>query len=477
MERMECPISQIVPMLLHHTKSTESILIGPIVVQLLKCIQAIHQCGNVVRDVKTENFMLAPGEGTNSRSFEENLASRVRLIDLAITTQFTSLYTSETNAAGFNGTPLYASLRVHGGKKCSYRDDLEALGYVVAELLIQLSSGDASKQLPWSEGHSDEEIASKKRALVENPDSIFYHELGNSKTAASFSEFLTTVRSYTFKQQPNYEELEEILRKLSVPRPTSPKASRVTLKVASNNNSPRRTSARQARNDGVTKRGRTSQTVGTQTDENKPSASKVGRWGDGSMNVKSNVEESGEAIEMDWELLNENDEPFTDKKPRARACREPTHRKERVIINERTSRRQKTITHEEVITIDDDDNEEEMPNESGRLQRRGVKVCVVLGPHKGECFELEVGATETYVIGSNPSSRVGTTLALAKDKTLDPTHVRLDLSVKRRMKPSVSVTDKSKGKTYVNASAVTSTKAFMNDTIKIGSTTLKVQAL
>ena len=106
---------------------------------------------------------------------ENKLSSRIRLIDLAIATQCTPTY-FETDEASLVGTPLYASLNVHSGKKAGFRDDLESLGYVIAELLIQLTSGDSSKQLPWNNGKSDDEIWSIKKTLVENKNSTFYRQ-------------------------------------------------------------------------------------------------------------------------------------------------------------------------------------------------------------------------------------------------------------------------------------------------------------
>ena len=96
--------------------------------------------------------------------------------------------------------------------------------------------------------------------------------------------------------------------------------------------------------------------------------------------------------------------------------------------------------------------------------------------HDGESYDIEAGVNETVIIGSKPSSKVGEILALKKDKLLQATHVRLDLSINRTL-TTLKVTDKSKGKTFVNRHEVKSTKAFINDTIKIGDTSFKVQAL
>ncbi|OEU16448.1 hypothetical protein FRACYDRAFT_162281, partial [Fragilariopsis cylindrus CCMP1102] len=220
MEKMDNTISAVVPLLLQKKSSSKTINFGPIAVALLACIRACHEAKNIFRDVKSDNFMLTIDAAAaiakakaGSTILENEVASRIRLIDLAIATQWTPMY-CETDEADFNGTPLYASLNVHSGKKASFRDDLEALGYVLAELIIQLNSGDPSKKLPWSHGKSDGDIGSIKKLLVEDKSSDFYAQLGNASRL--FSKYLDIIRGYSFKEVPDYDELTEILSKITL---------------------------------------------------------------------------------------------------------------------------------------------------------------------------------------------------------------------------------------------------------------------
>jgi pSer/pThr/pTyr-binding forkhead associated (FHA) protein len=116
-----------------------------------------------------------------------------------------------------------------------------------------------------------------------------------------------------------------------------------------------------------------------------------------------------------------------------------------------------------------------------RLKRRGVRLQVVEGPHAGESFELESGEVETFVLGSKPSSSSkGDPLALRNDRSIDASHVRLELVTSKKL-TLVAVTDlKSKGGTVVNRDVLgkgKSTRAFMKDKIKIGNTVIEVQTL
>jgi hypothetical protein len=175
---------------------------------------------------------------------------------------------------------------------------------------------------------------------------------------------------------------------------------------------------------------------------------------------------------MDWEYTgDENEEPQHDRKPRARDL---VPQGERVVVNERTSRkRQNKRSTPEVVIIDEKEDEEPKKSNSKSLKRRGVRLMVVEGPHKGESVVLEVGDTETLMIGSKPSSKIGSTLALKKDKAIESNHVQLTLNVGKFT--AVLLTDKSKGKTYKNFDVVkTSTKAFLNDTIRIGNSGISI---
>ena len=476
MERMDSTISSAVPLLLSNKSSSKTINIGDLASKLLQCVQGVHETKNIIRDVKTENFMLTLTAGTTGSTLEKKLASRIRLIDLAMAAQWTTMYRETDNGDSLIGTPLYASLNVHYGKKTSFRDDLESLGYVIAEILIQLYAGDPSKQLPWSKGKSDEDIASMKRAFVEDEKSKFYQQLGNAKTIRVFSDYMRIVRGYSFKKIPDYDELSGILSKLTVPKkkitaasskkksaPTKRTRSQVSATTAdTDDDSPMKVPRRTTRN--------TTKSMDIDDDEECP-VNEV----DQSFDETVYTDAHQELEDMDWEynIADENENPKEEEskpKARTRARRDPALRRQR------TTRSGKAT--EDVKFDYDDTKVKKSPADSApsRLKRRGVRILCVEGPHKGESYEMEAGFNEIVNVGSKPSSTVGEVFALKKDKMLNATHVRLDLSINRQL-TAVKVTDKSKGGTYVNRDAVKSTKAFINDTIKIGESSLKIHLL
>jgi len=472
MERMDSTISAVVPLLLKNKSTSNTINLGLLAVKLLECVKAVHETKNIIRDVKTENFMLALDTRATGSTLEQKLASRIRLIDLAIAAQWTTMYCETDDGGVLVGTPLYASLNVHSGKKTSFRDDLESLGYVIAELLTQLYSGDPSKELPWSKGKSDEDIGSIKQSLVEDETSEFYLQLGDTTTKKVFLDYMEIVRGYSFKKLPDYDELSKILSKLTVPRKMATAAAsskRGAAKKAAptkrtRNNisltngdyvSPAKVIRRSTRNKATT-----SSCIEDEeehyTNEN-----------DESFAETVYVDAHQELEEMDWEYtIDENQQPMEDSKPRTRSRpgRDPAPRRQR------STRSSKAV---EKIVIDLDSEEDKPPPQ---LKRCGVRIVCTEGPHKGETYEMEAGINETIIIGSKPTSKVGEVFSLKKDKNLKPTHVRLDLAINRRL-TTVKITDKSNGKTYVNRDVVKNTKAFINDVITIGETSLKIKSL
>jgi serine/threonine protein kinase len=467
MEKMDNTISAVVPLLLQSKSSSKTINFGPIAVALFACIRACHEAKNIFRDVKSDNFMLTIDAAAatakakaGSTTLENELASRIRLIDLAIATQWTPMY-CETDEADFNGTPLYASLNVHSGKKASFRDDLEALGYVLAELIIQLNSGDPSKKLPWSHGKSDGDIGSIKKSLVEDNNSVFYAQLGNASRL--FSEYLDIIRGYSFKEVPDYDELTEILSKITLPRTAATKSRRAATKKTA----PTKKIAPTKRKT-PSKVARRSTTKKTETEDDEDH-----HMGDPDQTFDESVyADAHETIEdMEWEyIVDENEKPKEDSKPSARS--------DRALRRQRSNADKQHVGKvEEIIVIDDGDDDESSESNSGSgLKRRGVRLLVTKGPHKGDSYDLEAGANEIVLIGSNPTSKIGAVLSLKKDKTLNTTHVRLDLAITRKC-TAVKVTARSNAKTLVNNNAVNSTKAFINDNIVIGGTTFIVQTL
>lgn len=634
MERMEHSLSAVVDLLRKQGPVRKRhIDFGPIAVQLLTCVQAIHERKHVVVDIKPENFMIARANNT-----KESLASRVRILDLALVQPWQSIgsHRPNTGTKGIVGTPLYASINVHNLETPSRRDDLESLGYVIAELLMRLSSGNNDMKLPWSDGKSDEDIGKLKEEFVVDAKSSFYKQLGDESVVKVFREYIEEVRSYSYKKTPDYEELSKVLMELRVPILTPLKNSKATRQTKIKRETAGQAKAKQKMSAGEvaakqttsstasatkrkattgTKRVTRSQTRDDEEDTTSPTKfQKDESYMETEVVIVDSEEEEEEeesypnaqpqfadddsfaTAEMDWgTTLDENKEPVTDSKQAARvgvtvAVEAGPHKgqtihllkgsaesyvvggnpkksksadnllrlnkdseiddshirlelsvsKKLISVNAtdlnssngtfvgntekirkgkdyrlfrggslkignsvlvikqleplsstdepiRTKASSKAnFSTNQVLMRRGQDRDEKKPtkatpseqkeNDIPRLKRRGVQLVVTEGPHAGDSFELEHGGVETFLLGSKPSGSVGGVICLKKDKTLKASHVRLDLVVSRKL-TVVSVSDKSKGATYVNRSAVSNGRAFINDQIKVGNTVLEIRPL
>jgi serine/threonine protein kinase len=604
MERMESDLSEVVPLLLKTSKKAK-VAVGPIAVQLLNCVRAIHKRKHLVVDIKPENFMLA------AAGKSKNLESRIRILDLALVVPWVSISDHRTNEGStMAGTPMYVSLNVHKGETASRRDDLEALGYLIAELLMQIACGKPSPDLlPWSAGKSDEEIGDIKEGQVNDLESRFYSTMGGPSVAAVFRRYMDEVFGYSYKKEPDYESLKQILLELEVPKATAATkpAARAkptpAKKVAAKSTSTPSTSTR-------AKRTTRSQSAVADEDESPAKAARAAspieiddsddedtlHTAHGET-VFYDTQEGGDVESMDWEMISdENQEPF-DSKPKAfvgvNICiqdgphkgesvtlvqgksdtvvigRQPrpgpgqlglaltndsevddSHvklelsvgRKNLVSVNVtdlksssgsfvgsekirkgkdyrvfcgqsvriggstfviKKAEKPKTTLTQDMLRVREAESaaiemrkpratrsspaveaptpEEAAEPEPPRLKRRGVRLQVIEGPHAGESFELESGEVETFVLGSKPSSSSkGDPLVLRNDRSIDASHVRLELVTSKKL-TVVAVTDlKSKEGTVINREVLgkgKSTRAFMKDKIKIGNTVIEVQTL
>lgn len=103
-------------------------------IEMLKCIQDIHEKGFIHRDVKPSNFMRKNQETTTFSVIDFGLAKR--RIDS------NGVLKKERSKADFRGTTVYVSPFVHRRKDQCPRDDLFGIFYVFVDLLCG--------KLPWT---------------------------------------------------------------------------------------------------------------------------------------------------------------------------------------------------------------------------------------------------------------------------------------------------------------------------------------
>ena len=543
MEKMEGPLADVVPLLVTSAAAKKgrsasastaptAIDLGPIATTLISHLEAFHAMRLLFVDVKADNFMLAPEGGSggtaqkkkpktkSSASASELLASRIRLIDFGLVEKYRDLsrggHREDAHPdAPFVGTPEYASLNVLGGHTPSRRDDLEAVGYVLSDVIIRAvrygtagtkSSGRKQQQqkaqqtdtgvFPWSSCTSDDDVLRVKLAEVEEclgggrtkkkksaasstkSGTTFFASLGaggNEDVEDAMREYFAAVRGLEYSEKPDYDELRDIVSDLSV-------------KIALGGGT------------GVRKRATPSKARG------RAGAKKA----DSESDEESDVE-YGEDVRAD------DFSPSPPKKRKGRATAASRRAAPAAAAAAQVDE------DSDVIMIDssDDDDEDnvadyhtamdwesvrsdENKTPAGRTYAsrggRGagsasaavagaseesnegsiLEIVVVDGPMKGHSFGLGGDSADTVTVGSNPAKRgSGAIFKLAKDKQVAVSHVKVAIFSAKGGSHSVRVTDlKAEGGTEVNGKDIPSGKfkqAFIGSKIAIGGTVLQIK--
>lgn len=493
MERMEAPLWDVVSALLLPQQKASSkggdIDIGPIAKRLVSCVENVHTRNYLMVDVKPENFMLASQAGNQNGSSKtsktatankkraaksgnvaEDLATKVRMLDLGLAEPY-RVHVGHRPDEGITevvGTPLYASRFVHELHTPSRRDDIECVGFVVAEMIMRLvaesngtaanyepkTDNDMASYLPWSLGTSDSNIGEMKAKEVANLKSKFYQRMGDKETAKIMKEFFDCCKNMKYKETPDYVAISDLLSSLvvSVDATTSTTITKKKAAATSAATKNKTTAGRAAAAAASTATGRTTRskrvyvTVPSDSEseeeispqkQQKVAAKKDdddSEFVDAAMEVDSDeetvFEDSSEyhVEEMDWEFSKEN----TAEKPKTRL---------------------------------------------------GLTLMITGGPHTGERFELLKGVVNSVVIGKDPKSSKLNSLEriweLSDDTQVANSHVKLDLKATKQSS-SIKITDLKMGTTVVNKTTLKKGKdmqAFIGGSFSIGDSTFTVKEL
>ena len=480
MERMAAPLSEVVPILLDShsskTKGVTKIPLGDVAVAMLNCIQAMHEKGNLFVDVKSENFMLSSPSAASSKRGKKapnDVSQRVRLIDFGLVEMYSDMSSSSHRedahpAAPLVGTPTYASLNVMSGHTVSRRDDVEALGYVISELILMLvSSGTGKKRtkkddnvLPWSHAASDDEllrIKSQEMDKSKRSKSRFFTALKAAGAGTVMSNYFSEVQGLGYTEKPDYDSLRCYLKKLIVTVEDGGGAK----KAAASSTSPKKATPKKAAAKSPARRR--------------------------SARRKHEEEDSDESIEMLDENV-ENRKASPTKKPKVSVARESVDRRStRSNRKSVKTREMGTQTDEmEVINVDSSSDEEdemmdwEATAASSDEQGKGIlKLDVIEGPHRGEEVLFGGDLPDTVHVGRDPKSHAAkdaSMFALSEDSDVSTLHAKFVINSKKNVH-SVRVHSTSDG-TLVNGSSLAKGKqrqAFIGDKVKIGESLLQIR--
>lgn len=494
MERMAAPLSEIVPILLSNSSSSSKaastkIPLGDVATSLFNCIHAMHTQNYLFQDVKPDNFMLAKPSNNNNNSrgkkTSNNVASRIRLIDFGLVERYSDMSSTSHREDAFPGAPLvgtptYASLNVMGGHTPSRRDDLEALGYVICEVILLLiqSSGGSKRRgkggdedvLPWSQAKSDDELYQIKQQEMDKSKrskSTLFNELKVAGVDVQMGKYFNEVMSLEYAEKPDYDSLRGHLNKITVTATLSSGGGKVAATTKRNaktadaaaaspkkpaaaaataGKSPRRYPSRRTK-----EKEQTSQSSES-SDENvenckkqKVSSRTIATQTDSDMIClldDSSEEEGNEVEDMDWELLDSND---------------------------------------------NDGNVAATAAAASRSKSAFLKLEVISGAQKGQEVSFGGDYPDTVVVGREPGSstakalRDSAKLALTQDDRISSVHAKFVIASKKNLH-SVRITDMSSSSsdemTLINGTRLASGKsrqAFVGDKITMGGAILQVK--
>lgn len=167
--------------------------------QMVNRLEFVHSKNFIHRDIKPDNFLIGLGRSANVvYSIDFGLAKKYR-------DSKTGHHIPFRDGRNLTGTARYASLNTHLGMEQSRRDDLEAVGYVMAYLL--------RGTLPWQGVRAkgkEKYKAIMNRKLAVPPEKLFHNFPDGLVT------YLNYCRALRFEDRPDYGYLRGLLKDLLV---------------------------------------------------------------------------------------------------------------------------------------------------------------------------------------------------------------------------------------------------------------------
>jgi len=167
-------------------------------IQMITRLQYIHEKHILHRDIKPDNFIM----GLDKNSW------KVYIIDFGLSHKYRSSRTLKHIKFGEHrkliGTARYASINALAEYEQGRRDDMEALSYVLMYFL--------KGNLPW-QGLKTSKKDDRYKKIYEKKKKTTAEELCKG-FPKEFCEFVKYTRQLEFEEEPNYDYLRNLLKKV-----------------------------------------------------------------------------------------------------------------------------------------------------------------------------------------------------------------------------------------------------------------------
>lgn len=166
-------------------------------IQMLECLEALHDAGLLHRDLKPDNFML------------DRASRKINMIDFGLAKKYrdqsTHIHVPYSDHRGLTGTPRYASINNHLGIRVSRRDDLESLDYILMYFL--------RGSLPW-QGARGKTKKHKYQKIMEKKLATSIDELHNGYPS-EFRRLGEYARCLRYADKPDYGAFIKMFKDLA----------------------------------------------------------------------------------------------------------------------------------------------------------------------------------------------------------------------------------------------------------------------
>uniref|UniRef100_A0A6C0HT22 non-specific serine/threonine protein kinase n=1 Tax=viral metagenome TaxID=1070528 RepID=A0A6C0HT22_9ZZZZ len=155
------------------------IIVKRLAKKMVRLVEKVHNYQLLHRDIKPDNFL-----------FDKEDYDKIYLIDFGLAKSYmntSNVHVKEDVISNCIGTQEFVSLNVHNRKLPSRKDDLESVVYILYYLILP--------QKKWIKSEDEEDIKLFKQSLNEK----------------ILSKILEYVRSLSYFDTPNYNELIELI--------------------------------------------------------------------------------------------------------------------------------------------------------------------------------------------------------------------------------------------------------------------------